>query len=216
MLAIPPSLRAAYLTPVDGGLWLATMYGRGGDMAPRDVEGFVEWAKGLAHPIIHEKLKQAKAVSDFWTYKIPKGTWIRYDQTKRFPVGLIPMGEALTSFNPMYGQGISLSAGQAKALSSALGESPDQLSAAYFAGCQQINEVGWSVMETRDLEHSSTSGTRPPDIEDRWSRGAAIRRLAEVDDEVHQLSVRVTHLLDPPDVLTRPDIVERAQSLESE
>ncbi|CUH46185.1 Putative epoxidase LasC [Ruegeria atlantica] len=87
MLAIPPNTRAAYLTPVYGELWLATMYGRGGDMAPREAEGFVEWTKGLAHPIIHEKLNRAEPVSDFRSYKIPKGFWLRYDQMDRFPRG---------------------------------------------------------------------------------------------------------------------------------
>jgi 2-polyprenyl-6-methoxyphenol hydroxylase-like FAD-dependent oxidoreductase len=113
MLAVPPGSRAAYLTPVDGGLWLATMYGRGRDTAPRDADGFIAWAKGLPHPVIHEILVQAEPVSDFKTYKIPFGVWYRYDQMPGFPDGLLPMGEALASFNPMYGQGMSLAAGQA-------------------------------------------------------------------------------------------------------
>ena len=214
MLAIPPGLRAAYLTPVDGGLWLATMYGRGGDMAPRDAEGFVEWARGLAHPIIHEKLARAEPVSSFRTYKIPIGVWNRYDQMTGFPGGLLPMGEALTSFNPMYGQGISLSAGQALALRSALADGPDgELAARYFAGCHELNRTGWSVMETFDLAYVSTIGECPADIEDRWRMSAAIRRLSEQDSEVHALRVRVTHLLDPSSVLARPDIVERARAL---
>ena len=202
MLAIPPGLRAAYLTPVDGGLWLATMYGRGGDMAPRDPEGFVEWSRGLAHPIIHEKLMQAESVSEFRSFKIPYGTWFRYDRMSRFPMGLLPMGEALTSFNPMYGQGISLSAGQALALRKALEDiSGGDLASRYFLGCEDLNGVGWSVMETRDLAYSSTEGERPADLEDRWRTGAEIRRLAERDADVHALSVRVTHLLESPDAL---------------
>ncbi|MBT6277544.1 MAG: FAD-binding protein [Chromatiales bacterium] len=215
MLAIPPGLRAAYLTPVNGGLWLATMYGRGGDMAPRDHQGFIKWSRGLAHPVIHEKLARAELVSDLWTYRIPHGNWFRYDHMPRFPIGLIPMGEALTSFNPMYGQGISLAAGQALALRNVVADTPvESLAPQYFAGCEDLNSVGWSVMETRDLAYASTTGERPADLEQRWRMGAAIRRLCEQDAEVHALSVRVTHLLESPTALTRPDIVERALSLE--
>ena len=214
MLAIPPGLRAAYLTPVDGGLWLATMYGRGGDMAPRDAEGFVAWSKGLAHPVIYEKLARAKSVSDFKTYKIPYGIWNRYDQMPRFPGGLLPMGEAMTSFDPMYGQGISLSAAQALALRSTLAENPDSdMAAQYFAKCSNLNGIGWSVMETRDFAHTSTSGERPTDLEDRWRMGATIRSLGEQDPEVHALSVRVTHLLEPPSALAHPDIIKRGLGL---
>ncbi|PSL19159.1 FAD-dependent oxidoreductase [Shimia abyssi] len=213
MLAIPPNTRAAYLTPVDGGHWLATMYGRGGDIAPREAEGFVEWTKGLAHPVIYEKLSRAEPVSEFRTYKIPKGIWHRYDLMGRFPSGVIPMGEAFTSFNPMYGQGISLSAGQARALRSALAGGLDGLAPRYFEGSKPLNQVGWSVMETRDLEHSSTVGERPADIKSRWKMGAVIRELAETDAELHRLSVHVTHLLEHPSVLSRQDIVDRALEL---
>ena len=211
MLAVPPGCRAAYLTPVDGGLWLATMYGRGRDTAPRDAEGFIAWAKDLPHPVIHEILVQAEPVSDFKTYKIPFGVWYRYDQMPGFPDGLLPMGEALASFNPMYGQGMSLAAGQALSLRAAVSLGLDSdLTARYFDGCNTLNGVGWSVMETRDFAHESTSGERPYDLEDRWRTAMAIRGLAEVDPEVHALSVRVTHLLEPPSVMARPDIIERA------
>lgn len=126
-----------------------------------------------------------------------------------------PMGEASTSFNPMYGQGISLSAGQARALQSALADGMDGLAARYFDGCEALNHVGWSVMETRDLEHASSVGKRPRDIENRWKTAAAIRKLAETDAEVHRLSVHVTHLLEPPSKLARQDIIDRTRQLSS-
>jgi flavin-dependent dehydrogenase len=214
MLAVPPGYRAAYLTPVDGDLWLATMYGRGRDTAPRDADGFIAWARGLPHPVIHEMLVQAEPVSDFKTYKIPFGVWYRYDQMPGFPEGLLPMGETLASFNPMYGQGMSLAAGQALSLREAILEGLDSnLAVRYFEGCNSLNGVGWSVMETRDFAYDCTDGERPPDLEERWRKASAIRRLAETDPEVHALSVRVTHLLESPSVLARADIVERANLL---
>lgn len=214
MLAVPPGYRAAYLTPVDGDLWLATMYGRGRDTAPRDADGFMAWAKGLPHPIIHEMLARGEPISDFKTYKIPFGVWYRYDQMPAFPRGILPMGEALASFNPMYGQGMSLAAGQALSLREAIRDRFDgNLAARYFESCNVLNGVGWSVMETRDFAYDTTSGDRPSDLKDRWRAALAIRRLAEVDPKVHALSVRVTHLLESPSVLAQPDIVERANLL---
>jgi 2-polyprenyl-6-methoxyphenol hydroxylase-like FAD-dependent oxidoreductase len=214
MLAVPPEYRAAYLTPVDGDMWLATMYGRGHDTAPRDHEGFVAWAKGLPHPVIHEMLVPAEPVSELKTYKIPFGIWYRYDQMLNFPQGLIPMGEALTSFNPMYGQGMSLAAGQALSLREAIAGGLDaHLSARYFEECHTLNSVGWSVMETRDFAHDCTNVDRPADLESRWQTASAIRQLAEIDSEVHTLSVRVTHLLESPSELARPEIIEKINRL---
>jgi 2-polyprenyl-6-methoxyphenol hydroxylase-like FAD-dependent oxidoreductase len=215
MLAIPPALRAAYLTPVDGELWLATMYGRSGDVAPRDHQGFVDWSSGLAHPCIHERLVKAEPASKLRVYNIPKGIWHRFDKMENFPAGLLPLGEVFTSFNPMYGQGISLSAGQALSLRQALEQSAESgsdqnLAASYFRGCADLNASGWSVMETRDLAYPSTKGQRPSDLEERWHIGQAIRLLAESDPDIHTLSVRVTHLLEPPSSLQSSDIVKRA------
>jgi len=215
MLAIPPGLRAAYLTPVDGGYWLATMYGRAGDTAPRDHAGFVDWTRGLAHTCIHERLVKAEPVSKLRTYNIPKGIWRRFDKMDCFPAGILPLGEVFTSFNPMYGQGISLAAGQALSLRKALQHCADsgsmtKLAELYFQGSEELNATGWSVMETRDLAYSSTKRNRPADIEERWRLGRAIRLLAEKDTEVHTLSVRVTHLLEPPSSLQQPEIANRA------
>lgn len=215
MLAIPPSLRAAYLTPVDGELWLATMYARAGDTAPRDHLGFVDWAQGLAHPCIHERLVRAEPVNKLRSYNIPKGIWHRFDKLKSFPQGLMPLGEVFTSFNPMYGQGISLAAGQALSLRQALEQSVEsgsyrELAATYFQGCADLNAAGWAVMETRDLAYPSTKGPRPSDLDERWRFGQAIRLLAENDLDVHTLSVRVTHLLESPSALQSADIVTRA------
>ena len=213
MLAVPPDYRAAYLTPVDGNMWLATMYGRGKDTAPRDPEGFVAWAKGLPHPVIHDMLVRAEPVSNFKTYKIPYGVWYRYDQMPNFPQRLIPLGEALTSFNPMYGQGMSLAAGQALSLREAISEGMDvDMKSRYFEGCNTLNGVGWSVMETRDFAYDCTSGERPIDLERRWKSAAGIRQLSETDAEVHSLSVHVTHLLESPTELARPEIIERIKN----
>ena len=214
MLAVPPAYRAAYLTPVDGNMWLATMYGRGKDTAPRDPEGFVAWAKGLPHPVIHDMLIRAEPISELKTYKIPYGIWYRYDQMPNFPQKLIPLGEALTSFNPMYGQGMSLAAGQALSLRAAITGGLDaHMSARYFEGCNTLNGVGWSVMETRDFAYDCTSGDRPADLEARWQAAGAIRQLAETDSEIHTLSVRVTHLLESPSELARPEIIEKVKML---
>ena len=175
----------------------------------------MEWARGLAHPIIHERLIHAEPESELRKYNIPTGIWYRYDRMDRFPERVLPLGEAFTSFNPMYGQGISLSAGQGLSLRRALEQCAKRgsyrgLAASYFEGCGNLNATAWSVMETRDLAYPSTKGPRPADLEERWHVGQAIRLLAEHDPDVHAWTVRVTHLLESPSSLQSADIIERA------
>jgi 2-polyprenyl-6-methoxyphenol hydroxylase-like FAD-dependent oxidoreductase len=222
MLASPQGLRAAYITPVDGGLTLTTLYGRAGDNAPLDQAGFTQWTQGLPHPIVHTRLQGATLVGSLKKYAIPTGLWVRYDQMPDLPAGLVPMGEAVTSFNPMYGQGISLAAGQALALRAALHDAseanrhPNSVAPSYFSASHELNEVGWSVMETRDFVYASTQGSRPDDLDARWQSGRAVRRLAEHDNEVHSQNVRVTHLLDHPRKMQTLNVAERLAALDED
>ena len=68
-------------------------------------------------------------------------------------------------------------------------------------------------METRDLALPTTQGPRPADFDERWRASHAIRRLAEVDPDVHRLSVRVLHLMEPGSALQNPKIMQRALAL---
>jgi hypothetical protein len=90
------------------------------------------------------------------------------------------------------------------------------LALAYFAGCFELNAQAWSVMETRDLAFPSAQGLRPADFDERWRVSHAIRRLAEVDPDVHRLSVRVLHLMEPTSALQDPKIMQRAMALAGE
>jgi 2-polyprenyl-6-methoxyphenol hydroxylase-like FAD-dependent oxidoreductase len=195
------------VTPIEGGLWIATLYGRGQDTAPPDLSGFRDWAAGLPHPIIHQRLCEAEPASAFHTYNLPTGRWFRYDRMPRFPEGVLPLGEAVTAFNPMYGQGIALAAAQVMALEAGLtaraanGGNLQGLAADYFDNSTPRNQIGWSAMETAGLMFATTKGDRPADIEARWRFARALHDQLPDNPALQRQALRVTHLLDPPSSL---------------
>src|SRR3981189_795955 len=84
--------------------------------------------------------------------------------------GLIPIGDAICRFNPIFGQGMSVAAQEAVMLNRLLDEqAEDQLNGLaqrYFAAIQGAIETPWGVAIS-DFVYPSTRGQRPPDFSQR-------------------------------------------------
>jgi 2-polyprenyl-6-methoxyphenol hydroxylase-like FAD-dependent oxidoreductase len=126
-----------------------------------------------------------------------------------FPRGLLPIGDAICRFNPVYGQGMSVAAQEAcllQRLLERLGEDGDPvagLAPTFFAEMQTLIETPWSVAML-DFAFPETRGQRPADFETTLKFGIALTRLAAEDPAVHRLTVEVQQLLKPRSVYRDP------------
>ena len=148
-------------------------------------------------------------------FALAASSWRHYETISDFPDGLIPLGDAICRFNPVYGQGMSVAAREASILADLLrrrvgdGQEVAGLSQEYLAEVQPWIAGAWSMSATPDLAYPQTRGERPPDLEHTLEFVSALHRLAARDPEVHEVVVAVQHLLRPHDALHEPDLVER-------
>jgi 2-polyprenyl-6-methoxyphenol hydroxylase-like FAD-dependent oxidoreductase len=178
------------------------------------VEGFLTYAKALRTPTIYNAIRRAERLDGVARYGFPQSVRRHFERLDVFPRGLLPIGDAICRFNPVYGQGMSVAALEACLLRRLLerqgGDSNPiaALAPAFFAEVQTLIETPWSVA-TLDFVFPDTRGQRPADFETTLKFGNALTRLAAEDPAVHKLTVEVQHLLKPRSVYRDPTLVQR-------
>jgi 2-polyprenyl-6-methoxyphenol hydroxylase-like FAD-dependent oxidoreductase len=193
---------------------MATLGGRLGEVPPGDAEGFLTYAQSLRTPTIYNAIKHARRLDGVARYGFPESVRRHFERLDGFPRGLLPIGDAICRFNPIYGQGMSVAALEAcllQGLVERLAENNDPiagLAPAFFAEVPMLIETPWSVA-TLDFAFPNTRGQRPADFEMTRNFGIALTRLAAEDPAVHKLTAEVQHLLKPRSVYRDPALVQR-------
>ncbi|ELT98033.1 hypothetical protein CAPTEDRAFT_205495, partial [Capitella teleta] len=105
----PPHVkRGGMIYPLGNGEWMTTLVGFNGEIAPTEMEGYMDYAQSLPQPELYEILKQSTPIDEPLSYRIPGSLWRRYDHIKQWPGNFLVIGDAVCSFNPIYGQGITM------------------------------------------------------------------------------------------------------------
>lgn len=116
----PNNPRAGLILPIEDDKWHVTVGGFAGHHPPKSEEGFLEWAKGLPDPSIYEAIRVAEPITPIRGYATPRNRLRRFERLSRWPENFIVTGDAVCAFNPIYGQGITVSAMDAEFLEESL------------------------------------------------------------------------------------------------
>ena len=181
--------------------------------------GFIAYAQRLRTPTIYQAIKRAEQLGDIACFGFPASVHRHFDRLEEFPSGLLPFGDSICRFNPVYGQGMSVAALEAcllrGLLASRAGESDPLagLATAFLAEAALLIETPWSFAAIPDLADPWTKGQRPEDFEQTLAFSEGLFQLAAADPAVHKLLFEVLQLLKPRGALNDPDLVERVKAV---
>jgi 2-polyprenyl-6-methoxyphenol hydroxylase-like FAD-dependent oxidoreductase len=218
-LPMPPSSRGALLLPLEGRRWILTIAGRHGDNPPRDEAAFMAFIQGFRLPTLYNAIRYAKRVGDIVGYRFSESIHRHYERLETFPSGLLVVGDAVCRFNPVWGQGMSVAAQEACALSRLLASRAserdplDGLARAFFAEAATLIATPWAQAAIPDFIHPQTRGERPADFERSLRFGMALTKLAARDPAVHKLTAEVGSLLKPRTVYLDSELRQRVMDV---
>jgi 2-polyprenyl-6-methoxyphenol hydroxylase-like FAD-dependent oxidoreductase len=207
----PPQTRVGFMLAMEDDRWIVSIGGWTGDYAPTDPAGFLEFARSLVRPDIYEVIRDAEPLTDAVTYRFPSNLRRRYEKLDRFPERLLVMGDAICSFNPIYGQGMSVTALEALALDACLdrGVPLDGLWRPFIQEAAKIIETPWTIAAGSDFAFRGVKGTKPAGTDVVNWYLERVHRAASTDRVVCRAFFDVANLLAPAPTLFRPRVVGR-------
>jgi 2-polyprenyl-6-methoxyphenol hydroxylase-like FAD-dependent oxidoreductase len=215
--AAPRESRGGLMLPLEGNRWIVSIGEPHGEGPPTDPDGFLEYARSLRTPTIYNAIKRARRIGDVVRFRFPQSVRRHYERLSSFPRGLLPVGDAVCRFNPVYGQGMSVAAKEACLLAHLLRTIDRErdplavLAPAFYDQAQAVLETPWATANL-DFIFPQTRGQRPPDLESTFKFGNALNRLAAEDPSVHKLMIAVQILLEPRSVLREPELLRRVMA----
>ena len=129
----------------------------------------------------------------------------------RFPAQFLVLGDAIASFNPTYGQGMTSAAMQARELDRLLEKRPllDNIAPAFFKRAAKVVDIPWQMAVGEDFRFATTSGPKPPGTDFINRYVARVNRVSHHDEVVSAAFLQVMNLLAPPPSLFQPRILWR-------
>lgn len=207
----PPRTRGGMAAPVEDDRWVVNLNGVHGDDPPAKFADFPAFAASLPTSALKRLLDDHPPVSgDVEQYPFPSNRRYRYESLDRFPDGLVVVGDAIASYNPVYGQGMSVAALEALVLHQTLSTGGREgFALRFFDGAEAVVDVAWLLATGSDLEFPQTTGPKPRGTDFVGRYLSRLTRRAHADGALANDFFRVLSMERPPTSLFRPGVLWR-------
>jgi 2-polyprenyl-6-methoxyphenol hydroxylase-like FAD-dependent oxidoreductase len=224
LLRIPPGMLnelAVLVTPVAGqptamalicnenDIWILTVAGLVGREPPVERTELLAFAVAYTPAHVMAAIRAAEPLAEVVRHRYPASQWRRYDKMRRFPAGLLVIGDAICSFNPIYGQGMTVAALQALALDRCLRRGGNVLARRYFRAAAKPIGAAWQLAVGADLSLPEVDGPRPLSMRITNKYVDRVLTACESDALVAEQFTKIIHLIDPPTRLLHPSTMLR-------
>ena len=209
--ATPSHPRGAllYRLPGGGNRVELSLTGVLGDHPPTDPDGFLDFVRSVPVPDIYACVREAEPIDDAVRFRFPASVRRRYERLARFPAGFLVMGDAVCSFNPVYAQGMTVSALEALELRRHLQSAAEPQPLDFFRDIAGKIDSPWEFAASADLGYPGVEGRRTAKIRMINAYVPRLQSAAVHDATLTNAFVRVAGLMDEPTALLRPRMLLR-------
>lgn len=194
--------------------WVLTTFGVADAKPPRTFPEMLALAGELLPAHFTAALAHAEPLGEPAYHAFPASRWRRYDKLNRFPVGIVPFGDAVASFNPTFGQGMTMTSLQAGHLRRALQSPTEDLARQLNRATAKTTYPVWMMNGVADVNFHH-AGTKVP-VPWWWRPSAALfdqfLGAAETEPVLAEWFLRRFSLLDSLYMVPPPRIIGRAMA----
>jgi flavin-dependent dehydrogenase len=209
----PHNRRCGFVFPIEGNRVLITLAGYHGEHAPTDLAGFRAWARGLLRPDVAEVIQHGSLIGELRRFNYPTQVRRCYGAMLRLPNNYLVVGDAMCSFDPTFGQGMSVAALQADALTQLR---PGMPTRRWQRKLSRMTMLPFSMTANEAHRWAETTGWQPPLARlQRWYI-ARVFEAACTDAAVYRRLLEVMHFLTPAADLFTPRIMARLLAVHRE
>ncbi|MFC4517333.1 NAD(P)/FAD-dependent oxidoreductase [Streptomyces ehimensis] len=156
--------QSATLLPIEDARWLVTLSGTRGGHPPKSEDEFVPFARQVRHPLVGDLIADAQPLTDVHVTHSTVNRRRLYEKTRTWPAGFVVLGDAVATYNPIYGQGMTVAAQSAAALRRIVRACG--LAAGIARDAQRaigrIVQGPWDLATGQDILYPGATGQQPP------------------------------------------------------